>query len=150
MPLGVRTLLILKQLFLSHQNSCLEKNASSDAYAGCTTRLLQAAGLGTATEPPQPDVSVASLGLSTASFPQAVKEDYYFQMFYDDLPIWGFIGKLEKLAKNGGAVEYRYYLFTHVHFEISFNGDRIIEINVSTDPSQTIDISEDVIKARSP
>ena len=76
---------------------------------------------------------------------QAVKEDYYFQMFYDDLPIWGFIGKLEKLLKPTGT-EQRYYLFTHVHFDVAYNGDRIIEINVSTDPSQTVDISADVIK----
>lgn len=27
-------------------------------------------------------------------FRKAVKEDYYFQMYYDDLPIWGFIGKV--------------------------------------------------------
>lgn len=26
---------------------------------------------------------------------KAVKEDYYFQMYYDDLPIWGFIGKVK-------------------------------------------------------
>jgi len=31
-----------------------------------------------------------------------------------------------------------------VHFEIHYNADRIIEINVSTDPSQTVDISPDV------
>jgi len=35
-----------------------------------------------------------------------------------------------------------------VHFEIAYNGDRIIEINVSTDPSQVVDISEDVVKVR--
>ena len=33
-----------------------------------------------------------------------------------------------------------------VHFEVAYNGDRIIEINVSTDPSQVVDISEDVVK----
>lgn len=33
-------------------------------------------------------------------------------MFYDDLPIWGFIGKLEELSKPSGK-EVRYYLFTH-------------------------------------
>lgn len=33
-----------------------------------------------------------------------------------------------------------------VHFDIAYNADRIIEINVSTDPSQTVDISEDVVK----
>ena len=171
-------------------------------------------------------------------------------MFYDDLPIWGFIGKVEKIQKPAG-MEKRYHLFTHgerpklcnqrrshqklsaggygrqdcvyavqkhdltagidlccsqcavngqasppcmseriykhlysaqlqtrscgvalsarsawhhvvsaasaaqpetdlmlplpaVHFEVLYNGDRIIEINVSTDPTQTVDISADV------
>ena len=45
---------------------------------------------------------------------QAVKEDYYFQMFYDDLPIWGFVGKFEKVERPPpAATENRYYLFTH-------------------------------------
>eukprot|EP00798_Chlamydomonas_sp_ICE-L_P021840 gene21840-28870_t len=70
---------------------------------------------------------------------QAVREDYYFQMYYDDLPVWGFLGKLEKLVKTGVRKE---YLFTHFHFEISFNGDKVIEINVSSDPVRTIDISD--------
>ena len=43
-----------------------------------------------------------------------MKEDYYFQMFYDDLPIWGFVGKFEKVERPPpAATEYRYYLFTH-------------------------------------
>jgi hypothetical protein len=25
---------------------------------------------------------------------QAVRDDWYFQMYYDDLPVWGFIGKV--------------------------------------------------------
>ena len=75
---------------------------------------------------------------------QAVESDYYFQMFYDDLPIWGFIGKLEKVSKPSG-IEIRYFIFTHVHFEILFNLQHIVEINVSTDPNQVVDISEDVV-----
>ncbi|XRB23606.1 transmembrane 9 superfamily member [Pseudoscourfieldia marina] len=75
-------------------------------------------------------------------FRQAVKDDYYFQMYYDDLPIWGFIGKTEKILRRGAKPEFRYYLFTHVHFDISYNGDRIIEINVSTDPLRTVDITD--------
>ena len=43
---------------------------------------------------------------------QALAADYYFNMFYDDLPIWGFIGKVEKVTKPGGD-EIRYFLFTH-------------------------------------
>lgn len=44
--------------------------------------------------------------------PQALEADYYFNMFYDDLPIWGFIGKVEKIQKPAG-MEKRYHLFTH-------------------------------------
>jgi len=30
-------------------------------------------------------------------FRKSVADDYYFQMYYDELPIWGFIGKMEKV-----------------------------------------------------
>eukprot|EP01024_Parvocaulis_polyphysoides_P054899 TRINITY_DN5570_c0_g1_i4.p1 TRINITY_DN5570_c0_g1~~TRINITY_DN5570_c0_g1_i4.p1 ORF type:complete len:602 (+),score=51.23 TRINITY_DN5570_c0_g1_i4:165-1970(+) len=80
---------------------------------------------------------------------RAVKEDWYFQMFYDDLPLWGFIGKVEKTLLSKGAQEFRYWLFTHIHFDIHYNGDYIIEINVSTDPAQAEDISEDKLKGES-
>jgi len=68
-------------------------------------------------------------------------------MFYDDLPIWGFIGKVEKImsqpsTKSWEKHDLRYYLFTHIHFDILYNGDRVIEVNVSTDPSRTVDITE--------
>ena len=76
-------------------------------------------------------------------FRRAVKNDYYFQMLFDDLPIWGFIGKVEKIMRAGGTAENKYFLFTHVHFEISYNDDRVIEINLSTDPLRTIDITAD-------
>jgi hypothetical protein len=75
------------------------------------------------------------------AFRTAVRDDFYFQMYYDDLPIWGFIGKIEKLLKAGGASELRYFLFTHVHFDIAYNADHVVEINVSTDPLRTVDIS---------
>eukprot|EP00271_Cylindrocystis_brebissonii_P004202 TRINITY_DN157_c0_g2_i2.p1 TRINITY_DN157_c0_g2~~TRINITY_DN157_c0_g2_i2.p1 ORF type:complete len:611 (-),score=90.12 TRINITY_DN157_c0_g2_i2:1534-3366(-) len=76
-------------------------------------------------------------------FRKAVQEDYYFQMFYDDLPIWGFIGKTLSEPKTDGSMETHYLLFTHVHFEVFFNGEHVIEINVSTDPQETVDITAD-------
>lgn len=75
---------------------------------------------------------------------QAVESDYYFQMFYDDLPIWGFIGKLEKVSKPSG-IETRQYIFPHVHFEVLWNLQHIIELNVSTDSNRLVDISEDIV-----
>ena len=73
---------------------------------------------------------------------QAVKEDWYFQMYYDDLPVWGFIGKMEKIIHHGTS-ELRYYLFTHIEFDVKYNEDKVIEINVSTNPEQAVDISND-------
>lgn len=65
------------------------------------------------------------------------------QMFFDDdLPVWGFIGKTEqKLTAAGQPQETRFYLFTHFHFDIAYNGDRVIEMNISTaaaDPKRTM------------
>ena len=62
-----------------------------------------------------------------AQFRESVKNDYYFQMYYDDLPIWGFIGKAEQdQAEEGENKGSKYFLFTHIHFEIFYNGERIM------------------------
>ena len=61
------------------------------------------------------------------------------QMYYDDLPVWGFIGKVEKFVQTG---MHKYYLFTHFHFDLAHNDDNVIEINVSSDPMRTVDITD--------
>lgn len=76
-----------------------------------------------------------------AKLRNAVAKDYYFQMYYDDLPFWGFLGKVEK--DNLDPSEYKYLLFKHIHFDIFYNDDRVIEINVQTDPNLAVDITED-------
>ncbi|CAL9118800.1 unnamed protein product [Musa textilis] len=65
-----------------------------------------------------------------AKFRDAVMKDYYFQMYYDDLPIWGFIGKVDKEGKD--LSEDKYYLYRHIHFDILYNNGRVIEITVHT------------------
>ncbi|KAB5560816.1 hypothetical protein DKX38_005773 [Salix brachista] len=77
-----------------------------------------------------------------AQFREAVSKDYYFQMYYDDLPIWGFIGKVEKEGKNDPS-EYKYYLFKHLHFTIFYNKDHVIEITAQSDPKNVVDLTED-------
>ena len=64
------------------------------------------------------------------------------QMFYDDLPIWGFIGKVEKILRAGEQPDLKLFLFTHIHFEVMYNGNRIVEINISANPDSTVDITE--------
>ncbi|KVH92148.1 Nonaspanin (TM9SF) [Cynara cardunculus var. scolymus] len=74
-----------------------------------------------------------------AKFRKAITKDYYFQMYFDDLPLWGFIGKYEKTESN----EQKYYLFKHLQFEVLYNKNRVIEVNVRTDPSALVDVTED-------
>uniref|UniRef100_A0A7N0UJG7 Transmembrane 9 superfamily member n=1 Tax=Kalanchoe fedtschenkoi TaxID=63787 RepID=A0A7N0UJG7_KALFE len=68
-----------------------------------------------------------------AKFRDAVSKDYYFQMYYDDLPIWGFIGKVDREGKTDPN-EYKYVLYKHIQFEIMYNKDRVIEISARMDP----------------
>jgi hypothetical protein len=67
------------------------------------------------------------------------------QMFYDNLPVWGFIGKVENIRRPGKKPEQKLYLFTHIHFDLAYNADRVIEVNTSTvnsDPKKTVDITD--------
>lgn len=75
-------------------------------------------------------------------FRRAVKKDYYFQMYYDDLPIWGFLGKVDKEGKTDPS-EYKYFLYKHIQFEILYNKDRVIEIGAKMDPHSVVDLTED-------
>lgn len=73
---------------------------------------------------------------------RAISKDYYFQFFYDDLPIWGYVGKVEESHEADGSVKSKLFLFTHIHYDLSYNADRVIEINVSTDPNQVAEVTE--------
>lgn len=55
-------------------------------------------------------------------------------MFIDGLPIWGFIGKVEKLPSEvlGQRDRQKLSLFTHIHFDVLYNGDRVIQVDIST------------------
>ncbi|KAL3716346.1 hypothetical protein ACJRO7_008016 [Eucalyptus globulus] len=79
--------------------------------------------------------------VEVARFRTAIIQDYYFQMYYDDLPIWGFIGMIDKEGRDPN--EYKYLLFKRVLFEIFYNKDRVIKITVRTDPKSIADLTED-------
>ncbi|KAK7845662.1 transmembrane 9 superfamily member 2 [Quercus suber] len=77
-----------------------------------------------------------------SQFRAAVSKDYYFQMYYDDLPLWGLLGKFDKEGKDDPS-ELKYYLFKHLHFDILYNKDHVIEIIVKSDPDALLDLTED-------
>ena len=47
-----------------------------------------------------------------------VKNHYWYQMYLDDLPIWGIVGEIDDKADN-------YYVWTHKKFEIGYNDDQV-------------------------
>lgn len=82
--------------------------------------------------------TVTSGGQHNHTMPAISAPCVFPQLFFDDLPVYGFIGKIEKILKTK---ELRFYLFTHFHFEIHWNENNIIEINVSSDPMRTVEIT---------
>ncbi|XP_016442168.2 transmembrane 9 superfamily member 3-like isoform X1 [Nicotiana tabacum] len=77
-----------------------------------------------------------------AQFRTAVTLDYYIQMYYDDLPIWAFIGKIDKEGSYDPN-EFKYHIYTMFHFEIFYHKDRVIEINLRADPYVTANVTID-------
>lgn len=56
----------------------------------------------------------------------AITRQYWYQMFLDNLPIWGMVGEIVPESEGD-----RTYLFTHKKFVIAYNADRIIEVNLT-------------------
>ncbi|KAJ3057107.1 hypothetical protein HK097_000571 [Rhizophlyctis rosea] len=60
-----------------------------------------------------------------AMFQYAIGSNYWYQVFVDDLPTWGRVGECE-----GNSCAHP-QLYTHRQFNIKYNEDRIISVNVT-------------------
>lgn len=83
-------------------------------------------------------------GYEVAKLRNAVFNDFYFQMYYDGLPLWGYVGKIEDDSRSLSEKRSKYSLFTHVQFDALYNGNHVIEIRAFSDPNHVVDITEDV------
>ena len=67
----------------------------------------------------------------------AIEEYYFFEVFVDGLPSWGYVGvpddATDPLAAGTGGLSRGPFLFTHLHFAIAHNGGNIVGVNVTTD-----------------
>jgi hypothetical protein len=67
-------------------------------------------------------------------FKEAIHNNYYFEMFVEDLPMWGYIGDVdEEYSIMGEAQGGRTFLFTHLHFILGYNMNQIVAARVTTD-----------------
>jgi Endomembrane protein 70 len=67
----------------------------------------------------------------------AIHEYYFFEMFVEDLPMWGYIGDFSDEDFIIGEIPgSRTFLFTHLHFTIGYNNEfQIVSAKVNADVS---------------
>lgn len=68
------------------------------------------------------------------AFTYAVKNNYWYQMYIDDLPIWGRVGE-----RGERGDDKHFYIFTHKKFEIGYNGNRIVDVKLTTENRQALE-----------
>ncbi|RKP14997.1 transmembrane 9 superfamily member 3-like [Piptocephalis cylindrospora] len=70
----------------------------------------------------------------------AVSNDYWYEVFIDDLPTWSFIGTMNpnKSSEEGLTAP---YLYTHRELEVAYNEDRIIGVDITPSSSITLDVA---------
>jgi len=104
-----------------------------------------------------------------AAFVKAAEDQWFYQMYLDDLPIWGMVGEVlpasaaaamnksgkkgesdfEKLeeeaaahraASGAGEEELKAYVYTERTLTIDYNKDRVIKVDLTSDPASLVEI----------
>ncbi|XP_024964353.1 transmembrane 9 superfamily member 3-like [Cynara cardunculus var. scolymus] len=76
-----------------------------------------------------------------SQFRSVIAKDYYMQLYYDDLPIWAFIGHVERDYSD--ERKSKYFLYKHFDFEVLYNKEHVIEVNLRVDQNYLADVTED-------
>jgi len=77
----------------------------------------------------------------------AIHNNWFFEMFIEDLPMWGYIGDITGEDLILGEMEgSKTYLFPHLIFRIGHNAKKVVSVSLSTDIEKRVDIT-DVTKA---
>jgi hypothetical protein len=79
----------------------------------------------------------------------AVSNHYWYQMFVDELPVWGMVGEIvadedviqeiESHIDRPHGIAESTFLYTHKNFTIGYNGDRVIEVNMTSEGAVPIE-----------
>jgi transmembrane 9 superfamily protein 3 len=88
---------------------------------------LQFSGLDIDFKEPVPKTEYCSIELDEEKhkdFIYAVKNSYWYQMYIDDLPIWGLVGEVSDTD---------YYIYTKKKLDIGYNGQQIVDVNLTSE-----------------
>ncbi|XP_004485474.1 transmembrane 9 superfamily member 1 [Cicer arietinum] len=69
-------------------------------------------------------------------FKDAIENNYWFEFFMDDLPLWGYVGELhpDKNSDSG-----KHVLYTHKNIIVKYNKDQIIHVNLTHDDPKPLE-----------
>ncbi|XP_031130961.1 transmembrane 9 superfamily member 1 [Ipomoea triloba] len=67
-------------------------------------------------------------------FKDAIENSYWFEFFMDDLPLWGFVGDLDRNSDNKPVI------FTHKSITVKYNKDQIIHVNLSQESPKPLEV----------
>jgi len=76
---------------------------------------------------------------------KAIYNNYFFEMFVEDLPMWGYIGDTAEedfTVNEAQGTSGRSYLFPHLHFYLGYNRNRIVSAKVTTDMDRRVEITD--------
>eukprot|EP01033_Poteriospumella_lacustris_P007248 gene7249-5215_t len=71
-----------------------------------------------------------------SAFEMAVDRQYWYELFLDDLPMWGMVGEVLRDETHGKMEK---HIFTHRSLSIAYSGNRIIEVNLTSENPVSIE-----------
>merc|ERR1711871_1754585 len=89
---------------------------------------------------------------TAASFQFAISHHYWYQMYIDELPVWAMVGEeqgelREEALDNPLKVahlpklkpgESKHLVYTHMKLSIGYNGNRIVEVNMTSEEPKVV------------
>lgn len=75
-------------------------------------------------------------------FALAARDTWVYQMYLDDLPIWGVVG--EMVASKDNTEVQKPHVYTKRSLLIQYNKDRIVEVDLISDPKSLVEVKEGV------
>ena len=63
---------------------------------------------------------------------------YWYELFLDDLPMWGMVGEILRDDAHSSRMEK--HIFTHRSLSIAYSGDKIIQVNLTSENPVPIEV----------
>jgi transmembrane 9 superfamily protein 3 len=74
-----------------------------------------------------------------AHFKSAVDQQYWYELYLDDLPMWGMVGEILRDESSGQMV---HHVFTHRSLSLTYNANRILEVNLTSEAPAPVDTNK--------